>query len=358
MRLIYKLYAALKVDDSFDIIEKEFSEEEPIDSRILAFRELDLLIEHLELTNALFSAFNYQRDDFYIYLENNELIQKEYFFEFGDKLSIKALLLNDDGDIEEEYVVHSHLNLHDFHCAEIIDTLFLEFNLYPDNNWGVKDQMIQVSVYDIDERKIVQHNFLKTRYNLNLCLKKYETDMPGLTGGVRSIYEEEDFMKIISGESSKVEFKPCLLYNFKTETAGIGIKYLNAKVICAFLNSEGGSLVIGMNDHGKPHGLNFDYNILRKDKEAKDAFQLEFSSLINYFFKPFVNQYIETAFIEIEEKELFLVKVKKSLNNPVFLKGREGKEFFIRVGPSNKQLDIQECAEYVITKWHLNKYKL
>jgi len=182
--------------------------------------------------------------------------------------------------------------------------------------------------------------------------------MPGLIGGVRSIADENIFDEILSGESLKVEFKPCLLYNFKTESPGIGIKYINAKVICAFLNSEGGSLVIGMMDNGKPQGLNYDYNVLQKDKGAKDAFQLEFSSLINYFFPPFVNQYIETSFIEIEEMELFLVRVKKSLHSPVFLKGRDGKEFFIRIGPSNKQLDIQECTEYVITKWHLNKYGL
>jgi len=59
-------------------------------------------------------------------------------------------------------------------------------------------------------------------------------------------------LKIIQrGESNQVEFKPSLLYNFKTGKAGLSPKFYTAKTICAFLNSNGGVLFIGLTDKGE-----------------------------------------------------------------------------------------------------------
>lgn len=66
---------------------------------------------------------------------------------------------------------------------------------------------------------------------------------------------------IEGGENNTVEFKPRLLFNFKTQKAGISIKEIIAKAICAFLNSNGGFLFIGVDDDGKIQGLDYDYQL-------------------------------------------------------------------------------------------------
>ena len=57
-----------------------------------------------------------------------------------------------------------------------------------------------------------------------------------------------------------MEFKPALVYNFKTGKAGIGIKNI---ILKPFVHSEfkWRLIVFGVTDEGVPQGLSFDYSL-------------------------------------------------------------------------------------------------
>lgn len=156
---------------------------------------------------------------------------------------------------------------------------------------------------------------------------------------------------IRDGETNQVEFKPALLYNFSTGKAGIGVKGIIAKSICAFLNSNGGFLIIGVTDNGEPQGLSYDYS-LAGEKNEKDFFMLEFDQMLEHFLSFSVKSNVSGQFYEYNEKEIFVVTITPSKRRPIFLKGQNGKEFYVRGEASSRQLnDIEELANYCIEKW-------
>jgi len=156
----------------------------------------------------------------------------------------------------------------------------------------------------------------------------------------------QTFEDIINGgESNTVEFKPTLLYNFKTEKGGIGIKEIIAKTICAFLNSKGGFLFIGVDDNGNAQGLEYDFKLSDRRK-PKDFFQLEFDQMIQHFLGFATRSNINGKIITVNEKEIFVVIVQPS-SRPIFLKSQSEKKFYVRGEASSRQLfDIEDIINY------------
>jgi hypothetical protein len=156
---------------------------------------------------------------------------------------------------------------------------------------------------------------------------------------------------IQEGETNQVEFKPALLYNFSTGKGGIGVKGIIAKSICAFLNSNGGLLIIGVTDNGEPQGLSYDFS-LAGEKNERDFFLLEFDQMLEQFLSFSVKSNVSGQFYELNEKDIFVVTVRPNKRRPIFLKGQNGKEFYVRGEASSRRLiDIEELVNYCIEKW-------
>ncbi len=158
---------------------------------------------------------------------------------------------------------------------------------------------------------------------------------------------------IANGESNQVEFKPCLLYNFKTNAPGISIKYIIAKAICGFLNANGGAVFIGISDKGKVQGIDFDYSLF-EDENKKDKLLLEVDSLLTHFFGIVVKPNIDVSIETIDNKDILIIGVSNS-RTPVFLHnkrdGQMQKEFYVRMSASTRQIqDIEEIVNYIFNK--------
>lgn len=158
------------------------------------------------------------------------------------------------------------------------------------------------------------------------------------------------------GEGNYIEFKSSLLYNFKTRAPGIGIKYIIAKAICGYLNSNGGFIFIGVRDNGEIQGLeNYDY-LLFQDSNPADKLLLELDALISHFLGKSIYPFISSEITNIEGKDVLVIVVNPS-PRPVFLLNEDKrkdivyKEFYIRMNASTRQLtDIQEIIEYIFNK--------
>ena len=124
-----------------------------------------------------------------------------------------------------------------------------------------------------------------------------------------------------------------------------------ATAICAFLNSNGGFLFIGLDDDGRSQGLEYDFS-LSNGKKTKDFFQNEFDQMLEHFLSFSIKANINGEFFRIEDKDIFIVTIEPSKNRPIFVKGQNGKEFWVRGNAGNRQLiDIEEIANYCIDRW-------
>lgn len=161
--------------------------------------------------------------------------------------------------------------------------------------------------------------------------------------GLSSI-EGEDIRKIIeAGESDRLEFKSTLRWNLKSGKAGKEIELASLKTIAAFLNSDGGTLLVGVGDNGELHGVEPD------GFDNDDKYLRHFSSLFNQHIGLEFSEYIEFDLKEIGDTKIFMVNCSRS-QQPVFLKHKKDEQFYIRSGPSSRQLTTSQVIEYLKEK--------
>jgi len=153
---------------------------------------------------------------------------------------------------------------------------------------------------------------------------------------------------ILKGETNLVEFKSTLRFDIKRGEVNKKLEYVIGKTIAAFLNTEGGHLVIGVDDNQNILGL--DTDIQSMSKKNIDGFELSLIEVIKKFIGAEFSSYIKISFPEIDGNQICLVKISKS-SRPVFT-AFEGKEdFFIRVGCSSQPLGREKQSQYEKSHW-------
>lgn len=160
---------------------------------------------------------------------------------------------------------------------------------------------------------------------------------------------------IAEGESSELEFKSSLRWDYRKGKVNRDLEKVIFKSIGGFSNAGGGILLIGVTDEGYILGLEQDYASLRGNR---DGFELHLRNLLNQNFgKVFVTSCLSIDFTESGEYEICKIEVKRG-ERPVFLEfsdknGKKTKKFFVRIGNSSQELQIDEASAY-IKSWFNN----
>lgn len=141
------------------------------------------------------------------------------------------------------------------------------------------------------------------------------------------------------GESRTLEFKSTLRINLHTNKADPRIEHAALKTIAAFLNTAGGTLLVGVSDDGKYVGIETD-NFKNEDK-----FQLHFKNLLKSGFGLAHSEKISWDLVQLDKGKILRVDCEKS-DRPIFLKTKDGKKFYIRTGPSTDELMAEELINY------------
>jgi len=153
---------------------------------------------------------------------------------------------------------------------------------------------------------------------------------------------------ILIGENERLEFKSTLRFDLRENKVNKKLEFVIAKTISAFLNSEGGILMIGVDDFGNILGLNKDIETL--PKKDIDGFELQIRQVIKKYLGASFEKHLKITFPKIDDKEICNVKVSKS-GKPVFTTF-EGKDyFFVRIGNSSIPKNREEQSEYEKTHW-------
>jgi hypothetical protein len=156
---------------------------------------------------------------------------------------------------------------------------------------------------------------------------------------------------IAAGESATVEFKSSVRWDMDENRLNEPLKYSVIKTVAAFLNSNGGTLLIGVNDKRKVVGLKGDYNQFKK-ADSRDAFENWLTTqLIGQFGKPASRLY-SVSFHDVEGQDVCRIEVQPS-PDPVFVDEKGGKPelLYIRTGNASRALDAREIIEYSRHRW-------
>lgn len=124
------------------------------------------------------------------------------------------------------------------------------------------------------------------------ALEYYKEIAPRFANNANAI----DWEALINkGESPKLEFKSTLRVDLKTSKPEKFIEHSVLKTLAAFLNSDGGTLLIGIEDNKNILGLEHDFNSFSKPDKL-DEFQKHFDNLIHRSLGNRFHRYLEMDF--------------------------------------------------------------
>ena len=149
------------------------------------------------------------------------------------------------------------------------------------------------------------------------------------------------------GESYVLEFKSTLQWDAVRNERNKALRHSSLKTVNAFMNSQGGTLVIGVEDDGGIYGLDRDLSLTH---HSKDRFEQLLTSLIAESMGATTAPNFSVRFEEVGDKSVCVVDVERS-PEPVFMKSDKGKAFYIRMGNTSRALDHEETLKYVEQIW-------
>ena len=178
-------------------------------------------------------------------------------------------------------------------------------------------------------------------------LNKFLESITDTTGTVAPVSLED---MIAEGESDELEFKSSLRWDVREGMVNRKLEEVVVKTIAAFANSQGGTLLIGVEDDGNVLGLEHDYVSLGSGN--KDKFELHLRNLLTQQFGPgFVASKVQARFPEVDGKEVCQVDVIPA-KEPVIVKGKDKngqpvQKFYARSGNSSQEIPLSELGQYM-----------
>lgn len=146
---------------------------------------------------------------------------------------------------------------------------------------------------------------------------------------------------IREGESKTIEFKETFSLNVYTGTKDSSLEKASLKSIGAFLNTEGGNLLIGVSNKGEIRGV--DREIEKFYKNDTDKFLLHFKDLLQGKIGEQFYPFIDHRLVKVDDVHILLVDCKAS-QTPCYL---ESKDFYVRTNPATDKLEGPKLVEYV-----------
>ncbi|MGH7563534.1 MAG: RNA-binding domain-containing protein, partial [Gemmatimonadota bacterium] len=162
----------------------------------------------------------------------------------------------------------------------------------------------------------------------------------------------EELLKL--QESKTLEFKSSLRWNVKEDRKDDRqVTHAALKTIAAFLNTEGGDLVIGVADDRTVIGIEHD----RLDND--DKFMRHLAQVVRNGLGDRAGTCIDPKTQIVEGKTVSLVSCQRS-PEPVFLKWKgleesEQGDFFVRSGPGTVPLRGDDIEKYIATRFDMTK---
>ncbi|MEN8713848.1 MAG: BREX system Lon protease-like protein BrxL [Verrucomicrobiales bacterium] len=164
-------------------------------------------------------------------------------------------------------------------------------------------------------------------------------------GTVIEIPVERSVEELIKeGESPQIEFKSTLRKNLHTGQNDKVIEHSTLKTIAAFLNTKGGTLLIGVDDDGVVLGLEAD------GFKSEDKMNLHLVNIIKDRIGAEHMLNITPRFVDYEGKRILRIDCDPS-NFPSYVRDGSSETFFIRTGAATSDLKMSQVQAYLVQRF-------
>jgi CheY-like chemotaxis protein len=237
-------------------------------------------------------------------------------------------------------------------CFETLDASIQDAIAYlnrwgnrPNQQWFEENRQVLENEYWGQWIAIINQSVIEVADTENeLIARLEERKLRRFTTTIQPIGDLRPIPELIAqGESDRLEFKSTLQWDVRQNQENKKLQYSSLKTIAAFLNTEGGVLMIGVEDNGDLYGLEKDIQCLKNG--SLDKFERHLVQLIeNNIGKRFIPS-IKIRFTNLEDKNICAVYIQKA-NQKAFLKSDKGTEFYIRTGNASRSLNVPDIYDY------------
>ena len=257
--------------------------------------------------------------------------------------------------------------------SEIINELNERFglNLGPENKLTLEQMMHKLNqdpALDASARVNTRENVrltfdhkvedvIQEIVDTNFKLYKWITDNRAIGDAVRNqLFDQylrnhrqaNELLK--QNESKTLEFKSTLRWNLKENCKDpVHVTHAVLKTIAAFLNTDGGDLLIGVADDKSILGIEAD------QFESEDKFLLHLSHVIGAALGDRAGTLVDAKMETVNGKTICLVSCRRSPEPVLFKwKGIESSEqgdFYVRSGPQTVKLSSESAQKYIDTRF-------
>lgn len=158
---------------------------------------------------------------------------------------------------------------------------------------------------------------------------------------VELVEESLDVASLIeAGESEAIEFKSTLRINLHTGEQDKRMETAALKTLAGFLNTNGGTLVIGVSDDGVPVGIEAD-KFPNEDKMSLH--------LVNIVKERLGAQAMTAMHLHFEDHDgarVLVIRCPRS-RAPVFVKDGDIERFFVRTGPATTEMPASQTQAFI-----------
>ena len=145
---------------------------------------------------------------------------------------------------------------------------------------------------------------------------------------------------ITQGESHTLEFKETFEYDIRQNQQNKNLNKASLKTIAAFLNTDGGTLLIGISDSGEVSGIQNDLQYVKGHEP--DGFEQKLRHLINDRFDPSPLGNVQITFEELQEGIVCKVAVEQNREPIAF-----DDDSYIRDGNDTRKLKGRALTDWI-----------
>ncbi len=161
--------------------------------------------------------------------------------------------------------------------------------------------------------------------------------------------ERPDLSKLVQQEEDeRLEFKSSLRFDPHVGRVNRDLEKATMKSVAAFLNSDGGRIVLGVDDTRHTLGLENDYGTIQRP--TSDGFENHFTQVFNAMIGPELRHLVKLWFEKRDGHDVCVVDIAQSAH-PVYLRTDNSEHFYVRTGNTTTALKLSEVATYVSSRW-------
>jgi len=265
-------------------------------------------------------------------LSSKSVEKNKKVFEIGDQPNMIYYLLS--GSLTLKFPDNSKLKMLPGQLIGEIGVLNGDFRL------GTLTANEDSQLIGICGKHLFNPNYVKPE----VCIRIIRSLSKRVTNYLRSIQQTSTQEIISHGESEYVEFKSSLRWNLKANKKDKRITHAILKTIAGFINSEGGILLVGVDDDGNILGIEQDRF------ENEDKLLLFLTNVIKSQLGTLHLDNIHYHLEKIDQKDVLRIDVNAG-NSPCYLAKEDLEHFYIRTGPATTDLRLSKVFDYIYRRF-------